>query len=179
LAAAAAIRRVLPPFVTAVALLRNPDAAEVEAALEALKPVCVQFHGEEPEDFCAGFGVPYLKALAMRGNAAPLAQLADRYRSAAGLILDGNAAGEQGGQGRTFDWRQALDSVQVPIVLAGGLTPANVAAGIALVGPYAVDVSSGIDADPAAAPGVKDWGKMCDFVRAVRRADHSPIADDR
>lgn len=163
--AAAAIRRELPPFVTAVALLQNASEAQVRAAITALKPDLLQFHGDEDEAFCAQFGLPYLKAVAM---AAPqdLSALAARYPSASALLLDSHGSG-LGGTGHTFDWNQ-VQPVSKPLILAGGLKPENVAAGIAQLRPYAVDVSSGIES----APGIKNFEKMRDFVRAVRLADH-------
>ncbi|HEY1077234.1 MAG TPA: phosphoribosylanthranilate isomerase [Fontimonas sp.] len=165
LSRAASIRTALPPFVAAVALLMNPSEREVHAAIEAIRPDLLQFHGAETPGFCASFGLPYLKAVAMKG-AVNLPREARRYKSASGLLLDGNAPGAMGGQGETFDWTQAR-GVKSPLIVAGGLTPANVARAVRLVRPYAVDVSSGIES----APGIKDAAKMRAFVAAVRRAD--------
>ena len=165
---AAAIRATLPPFVTAVVLLRNPDEAIVRDVIRVLKPTLLQFHGEESPEFCAGFGWPYLKAIAMQSEQRPLATVATDYATAAGLLLDGHAAGGLGGQGKSFDWTRATGDVRMPLLLAGGLGPDNVAAAIAAARPYAVDVSSGIES----APGLKDSGKMLAFVREVHRADH-------
>ncbi len=162
---AAAIRAKLPPFVDAVALFMNASATEVRAAIKAIKPDLLQFHGAETPEFCASFGLPYLKAIAMKG-AVNLPKEARRYKLARGLLLDGNAPGAMGGQGETFDWSQA-QGVKLPLILAGGLTPANIGRAVRLVRPYAVDVSSGIER----APGIKDAAKMRAFVEAVRRAD--------
>jgi phosphoribosylanthranilate isomerase len=161
------LRRQLPPFVHAVALLRNPEEGQVEAVLRALKPDFLQFHGEESAEFCASFGHPYIKAIAMQNQTRTLREIATEYGSAKALLLDGHAAGGLGGQGQTFDWQRATENLPMPIMLAGGLRPENVAAAIAAAAPYAVDVSSGIEA----APGVKDSGKMRTFVREVLRAD--------
>lgn len=170
LGAIAAIRRTLPPFVSCVALLRNPTLVAVEAVLELLRPDLLQFHGEESADLCRRFGVPYIKAIAM-GGGAPAPALLESYGDAAALLLDGHPPGELGGQGRAFDWGNAgVASVQ-PVILAGGLSPDNVADAIRALGPYAVDVSSGIEGDPRGAPSIKDSGKMEDFAAAVRRAD--------
>lgn len=168
LAAALALRAKLPPFVAAVVLLRNPDEATVRETLRVLKPDLLQFHGEETAAFCASFGWPYLKAVAMQDQPRSLAEIAAEYASAAALLLDGHAVGGQGGLGRAFDWQRASEKVGVPLMLAGGLRPDNVAAAIRAARPYAVDVSSGIEA----APGIKDSGKMRAFVREVQRADH-------
>ncbi|GAC1626404.1 MAG: phosphoribosylanthranilate isomerase [Nevskia sp.] len=167
LARAAELIAGLPPLLSSVVLLRNPDAAAVDEVLRTLKPSLLQFHGEESAAFCASFGWPYLKAVAMQGESRSLAAIADEYASAAGLLLDGHAAGGLGGQGRAFDWSRATENLRLPLLLAGGLGPDNVAAAIAAARPYAVDVSSGIEA----APGLKDSGKMLAFVRAARLAD--------
>jgi phosphoribosylanthranilate isomerase len=168
LEAAQALRQRLPPFVCAVALLRNPSAAAVRETLQIVRPDLLQFHGEEPEEFCAGFGVPYIKAIPMHGDLRPVLDRARAYRSATALLLDGHAPGELGGRGRGFDWGQAAGAFAKPMILAGGLDAQNVAAAILALRPYAVDVSSGIE---AGTPGVKDSGKMAAFARAVARAD--------
>lgn len=164
---AAALRRRLPPLVSATLLLRNADAAFVRRAIEAIEPDLLQFHGEEPPEFCAQFGRRYLKSVAMAGETRPLAAIAEDYAGAAALLLDGHAPGALGGQGRAFDWTRATAAVSKPLMLAGGLTPATVESAIAVARPFAVDVSSGIESTP----GRKDSGKMQDFVDAVRRAD--------
>ncbi len=162
---AATIRRRLPPFISTVALLKDADAAFVQDAIDVLKPDLLQFHGEEPADFCASFGLPYLKAVAM-GEKQSLAALARRYKGAVGLLLDGHSKGGMGGRGETFDWSR-VTAVKTPLVLAGGLNPANVGRAVRQLRPYGVDVSSGIEARP----GVKDHDKMRAFVEAVQRAD--------
>ena len=100
------------------------------------------------------------------GGKVALPTLARRYRSAAALLLDSHAPGGMGGSGQTFAW-QALPKLGKPVLLAGGLNPANVGRGIATIRPYAVDVSSGVESRP----GIKDHDKMRAFVAAVRRAD--------
>jgi len=162
---AAAIRRRLPPFVSAVALFQDADASFVQEAVDALRPELLQFHGDEDAEFCASFGLPYLKAVAM-GEKQSLAAQARRFRDAAGLLLDSHARGGLGGRGEAFDWSR-VTAVKAPLVLAGGLTPANVGGAVRQLRPYAVDVSSGIETKP----GIKDHDKMQAFIEAVRRAD--------
>ena len=162
---AAKLRANLPPFVSSVLLFKDADAGFVQEAIDAVKPELLQFHGAEAPDFCASFGLRYLKAVAMGGKVSLRAE-ARRYRDAAGLLLDSHAPGGMGGRGEAFDW-QALPKVAAPLVLAGGLHAGNVGRGIAAIQPYAVDVSSGIESRP----GVKDAGKMQAFVAAVRRAE--------
>jgi phosphoribosylanthranilate isomerase len=166
LAAAAAIRGRTPPLVTVVSLLRNHSAAQVREIIAAVQPQLLQFHGDEDPAFCAGFGLPYMKAVGMKGLGKPVAQVARDYADAAALLLDGHAPGEAGGRGERFDW-SAIAAIDKPVVLAGGLTPANVAEAVRIARPYAVDVSSGIEA----APGIKDSGKMEAFVRQVHGVD--------
>jgi len=163
--AAAAIRRTVPPLVSTVALFRNAEAAFVREALKVLKPDIAQFHGDEDVAFCESFGIPYFKAVAM-ADPQDLPKLAKTFASASALLLDGHDAKSMGGSGKTFDWSR-VQPVNKPLVLAGGLKPGNVAEGIAQARPYAVDVSSGIEASP----GIKDSEKMRAFVLAVRRAD--------
>ncbi len=165
--AAAQLRAGVPPFVSSVLLLRNPEPELVRTALHRVRPSLLQFHGEESAEFCASFGHPYLKAIAMQKQARTLAEIARDYASAEALLLDGHAPGGLGGQGMAFDWGLATEAVGLPVMLAGGIRPDNVATAIAAARPFAVDVSSGIEA----APGLKDSGKMRDFVREVRRAD--------
>lgn len=167
--AAAAIRRKLPAFVSAVALFKDADSASVQYAIDTLRPDLLQFHGSEDADYCASFGLPYLKAVAV-SEAGVYRREARQHRAAAGLLLDSHIRGGMGGRGETFDWKRAAAVVagaRLPLILAGGLTPSNVAKGIAALKPYAVDVSSGIETRP----GIKDPEQMQAFVRAVRRAD--------
>jgi phosphoribosylanthranilate isomerase len=162
---AAKLRASLPPLVSSVVLVKDADAAFVQEAIDALRPDLLQFHGDEDPGFCESFAMPYLKALPM-GGAVSLRAESRRYSKAAGLLLDGHAPGGMGGRGERFAW-SALPKVRQPLVLAGGLNPANVARGIAALRPFAVDVSSGIESKP----GVKDAAKMQAFIAAVRRAD--------
>lgn len=164
--AAAAIARALPPFVTRVGLFMDDPAALVEDAFARVGLDIVQFHGAEDAQWCQQFERPYLKAVPM-ADAAPdvIAAAAAAHPRAAGLVLDGHGAGEAGGSGRRFDWALARASQAPPIVLAGGLSPDNVAAAIKLATPWAVDVSSGVES----AVGIKDRAKMQRFITEVYR----------
>lgn len=158
-----AIRAAVPANIDLVALFVNPDAATVQAVITALQPSLLQFHGDEADAFCAGFGLPFIKAMAMGGDAGDIGQRQKEYPSAQAFVLDGHAPGQLGGQGEAFTWTN-LPALDKPIYVAGGLTPENVAEAIATVKPYAVDVSSGIES----AVGEKDVRKMWDFIRAAR-----------
>jgi phosphoribosylanthranilate isomerase len=163
---AAAICRALPPFVGAVGLFVDADAATVAAVLRQVPLDLLQFHGGELPAFCEQFGRPYLKALRMSDEADVTAALA-RYARARALLLDTYSADRPGGTGEVFDWRRIPAPARARIVLAGGLNPDNVAAAIAQVRPCAVDVSGGVEA----APGVKDAARIAAFMAAVRAAD--------
>jgi phosphoribosylanthranilate isomerase len=163
LAQARAIVEAMPPFVTTVALCMDDEANFVQEIIDTVRPSMLQFHGNESDEWCKQFGQPYLKAIAMGAGAAALYQLHD-HPHAAGLLLDGHGLGEPGGSGKSFDWSLMPRDLKQPLILAGGLNAANVAAAIRVSKPWAVDVSSGIES----APGVKDHGKLRDFVAAVR-----------
>jgi len=165
IAAAAAICRGLPPFVSKVGVFVNAAPAEVRRAVAACRLDAVQFHGDETPGFCARFVVPVIRAFRVSGPET-LDRLGD-YAVAAWL-LDSHVAGQRGGTGVTFNWELAAAAVKLgrPVILAGGLTPANVAVAVRAVRPYAVDVSSGVEA----APGCKDPKKLRAFVRAAKGA---------
>ena len=156
----------LPPFVTPVALFVDARSAEVERVVGEVNPQLLQFHGDETPEFCESFGVPYIKAVKVR-QGVDLLQYARRYRSAKGLLLDAFVAGSHGGTGSTFDWTLIPDQLPLPLILAGGLHQDNVADAIRRVRPWAVDVSSGVEA----AKGIKDAAKIAAFIRGVRNAD--------
>lgn len=163
---AAAIAAALPPFVTTVGLFVNPDVAEVEAVLRELHLDVLQFHGDETPEFCARFGVPWLKAVRVKPGV-DLVQCAIRYRDAKGLLLDAFVAGTPGGTGQAFDWGLIPAELPLPVILSGGLDPDNVRAAIEQVRPWAVDVSSGVEASK----GIKDAAKVAAFMRGVHSAN--------
>ena len=172
---AAELARRLPPFVTPVLLFVNEPAAVVREACERVPNALLQFHGDESPDFCrdASAGRPWMRAARIPADAAlpfDLLEFAAQYSQANALLLDAHVEG-YGGAGRTFPWSRLPTSVSCHAVLSGGLTPANVGDGILQVRPrfitLAVDVSSGVES----AKGIKDAGKIHQFVAAVRAAD--------
>lgn len=167
---AASIAAALPPFVTTVGLFVNPAAAEVEAVLRELRLDLLQFHGDETPEFCAGFGVPYLKAVRVKPGV-DLLQYAIRFRAAKGLLLDAFVAGQAGGTGQSFDWDLIPEGLPLPVILSGGLDPDNVRAAIERVKPWAVDVSSGVEAGKGinTLKGIKDAARIAAFMREVRK----------
>lgn len=164
--AARAIAGALPPFVASVALFMDDDDAFVREVADAIGPDLLQFHGLEVPEFCASFGRRYLKAVPMAGRGTDaIVEAARAHPRAAGLVLDGHGLGEAGGSGRAFDWSHARADGLPPLVIAGGLTPDNVAQAIHVAEPWAVDVSSGVES----APGIKDHGRMERFIEEVHR----------
>jgi len=160
------IARSIPAFVTVVGLFVNPDPQTVAAVLRQVPLQLLQFHGDEPPDFCDRFEVPYIKAVRMAPGT-DLLQYAARYEAAKGLLLDAYQEGLYGGSGSAFDWRAIPHNLPLPVVLAGGLTVQNVREAIRVVRPWAVDVSSGVEREK----GIKDPGLIAAFIRGARDAD--------
>jgi phosphoribosylanthranilate isomerase len=163
---AAAIAESLPPFVAAVGLFVNAAERDVRAVLDAVDLDLLQFHGDESAEFCARFGRPYMRAVRMEPGT-DLLEYAGRFSRAKALLLDAHVPGQPGGTGRTFDWAGIPRDLSLPLVLSGGLTAANVGRAVREVGPWAVDVSSGVESER----GVKDPKKIVEFIRSVRRED--------
>jgi|SRR3954470_20488599 phosphoribosylanthranilate isomerase len=172
---AAELARRLPPFVTPVLLFVNETADTVRAACELLPQAWLQFHGDESAAFCrdASAGRPWLRAARIPVDGAQpfdLLKFATEFNEARALLLDAHVEG-YGGAGTSFPWSRLPTSASFHAVLSGGLTPANVGDGIAQVRPrfatLAVDVSSGVESSK----GIKDAGKIHQFVAAVRAGD--------
>ena len=135
--------------------------------LELIDLTLLQFHGDEKPDFCSGFRKPYIKAVRVTDDV-DLIEYGSMYAGASGLLLDAYSQGARGGTGETFDWDLIPSELEIPIVLAGGLTPNNVAAAIDCVRPWAVDVSSGVE---GALKGLKETILVRDFINEVKNAD--------
>lgn len=169
------LRELVPEEIAVVALAMDNPVADIEAILENVRPDLLQFHGGEDDAFCAGFGTPFLKAIAMGGGLQDAAFIAAEFPSAHGYLLDGHAPGEQGGNGQRFDWKRVPRDFGKPgsnerVFLAGGLSADNVGLAIRTARPWGVDVSSGIESSP----GVKSAERMRHFVDEARRADRTP-----
>src|SRR5258708_16979072 len=166
-AAAWKIIRGLPPFVEAVGVFVNWPPVVVEALARALRLTAVQLHGaESPEEIATLARTRRVIKAVQVGRGFRVASLA-RYRAADGILLDGFARGLYGGTGRTLDWNLARAGRRYgQIILAGGLTPENIAEAIRVAEPYAVDVASGVEARP----GRKDHGKLRALFAAVESA---------
>ena len=174
---ARAIAAALPPYVTTVGLFVDPEPEVVRATLTTVALDVLQFHGHEPSELCRAFARPYVKAVAVgeRATVAGLLEYAARYSDAAGWLFDAPPSGGlPGGTGRTFDWNALPRDLARPLVLSGGLNAGNVGAAIRQLRPWAVDVSSGVEAiDGAGKPvkGIKDPERIRAFIEEVRHAD--------
>lgn len=155
----------LPPYVTRVGLFVNADAITVNEVLASVPLDILQFHGDESPHYCHAFTRPWVKALRMKPGL-DLQQSIAQYSGAHGILLDAWHAEKYGGTGTAFDWSSlSLHGDGPRIILAGGLQPANVAAAIRQVGPWAVDVSSGVESSP----GIKSAELVQQFISEVQR----------
>jgi phosphoribosylanthranilate isomerase len=156
----------LPPFVLPVGVFVNEDAAAVRTLMDECGFSLAQLHGDETAGYCQQLGRPVLKALRVkdRGSFLALAEFQGRAH-VRGFLIDAFSDRAYGGTGHRVDWTLAAEAARsVPILLAGGLTPSNVAEAVRLVRPYGVDVSSGVEASP----GKKDSEKVKAFIEAAR-----------
>ena len=163
---AAKLVATLPPFVTTVGLFVDADAEFVREGLADVPLDVLQFHGDESPEYCAQFGRPYLKAIRVKAGV-DLLQCAARFSAAQALLLDAHVEGVPGGTGTSFDWSLIPPSLPLPVILSGGLDVENVAEAIARVRPYAVDVSSGVEAGK----GIKDAAKIAAFMQEVNKSN--------
>src|SRR3569833_3413084 len=163
--AAAELVRALPPFVQSVGLFVNAKPAFVESVLQRAPLDLLQFHGDETPADCARFGRSYIKAVRVNRDTDLLKCAAD-FDAARGLLLDAFVPGVPGGTGERFDWGLIPPDLSKPVILSGGLTPDNVAEAVQRVRPWAVDVSSGVEATK----GIKDAHKIAQFIAKAKEA---------
>ena len=170
LSCAAELAKRLPPFVTPVGLFVNAPPSDIQAAINAIPQLVIQFHGDESAPDCDAVARPYIRAARMAAGF-DLIDFVNQYPNAQAILLDAHVEG-YGGGGKVFDWSLIPRNVPRPVVLSGGLHAGNVIDGIFQVRPSAVDVSSGVES----AKGIKDAAAMRRFCEAVREAD-ARIAD--
>ncbi|MBN1398331.1 MAG: phosphoribosylanthranilate isomerase [Bacteroidetes bacterium] len=156
------IIKLLPPFITPVGVVADVSNEEISDLIKITGIRCLQLHGSEVPDFCADLSVPAYKSF--RVNNGFDLQVLLNYRVPA-YLLDTYVEGTMGGTGRTFDWDIAVKAKSFgKIILAGGLTPENIAEAIKKVQPYAVDLNSGVES----APGKKDKNKLEHVFKIIR-----------
>jgi phosphoribosylanthranilate isomerase len=161
----AALLRQLPPFVQSVGLFVDADPAFIESVLRVAPLDLLQFHGDETPADCARHGRPYIKAIRVNPDTDLLKCAAD-FDAARGLLLDAFVPGVPGGTGERFDWNLIPPNLPRPVILSGGLDPGNVAEAVRTVRPWAVDVSSGVEASK----GIKDAQKIARFIANAKEA---------
>jgi len=162
--AARAIIKKLPPFIAKVGVFVDEQAGRVEEIAAEAGLTTLQLHGKESPAYCEEIGINVIKALRVRGEE-DIKNISSF--NVAALLLDTYKKGQAGGTGEVFDWALAVKAVgesSRPIILSGGLTPDNVAEAARQVRPYAVDVSSGVEA----APGIKDRALVESFIRRAK-----------
>lgn len=155
----------LPPFISKVGLFVNPSKEEVEDAIRVAKFDLLQFHGDEDEEFCNQFNLPYIKAFSVKSEV-NLVEYETNYNSASALLLDTYSEKARGGTGTTFDWNLIPAEESKPLIIAGGLNNENITDLLRHTTPYAVDVSGGVEV----LKGKKDYKKMENFILGVRNA---------
>lgn len=158
------LAREVPPFVSLVGLFVNASEARVNEVLERIPLDLLQFHGDESPDFCARFGRRWIKAVRVR-EAGQIDHAFMEYQGASGLLVDAWDPERYGGTGQSFNWNLIPGDRSLPLVLAGGLSSANVSRAIEQVRPWAVDVSGGVES----CKGIKDVVKISEFIKEVRR----------
>ncbi|MFW5824919.1 MAG: phosphoribosylanthranilate isomerase [Marinobacter sp.] len=172
---ARAIAAAVPAFVTVTGLFVNSDRIHVEQVLARVPLDLLQFHGDEPEDFCDQFHRRWIKAVRVRQRS-DIQQAFHTWSRASGLLVDAWDPARYGGTGQRFDWSVIPEHRPVPLILAGGLEPGNVAGAVQQVRPWGVDVSGGVEASDengGVRKGIKDTAKITEFVSEVNRANQT------
>ena len=157
------IINLLPTFLLRVGLFVNPSENEVLSAISDSRINMIQFHGDEDEEFCNQFNLPYIKAVAFRDDL-NLLEYCKLYASSSAILIDTYSKKLRGGTGETFNWDLLPKELPLPIIIAGGLDSINVSLLIKTLNPYGVDVSGGVEREK----GIKDYNMMKNFVLGVK-----------
>ncbi len=159
----------LPAFISVVALFVDASKTHIHQILDNVAIDCIQFHGNEPPEECRRYQKPYIKAISLSLSSSKDTQIASvvgHYHDACALLVDTYHPQVKGGTGECFDWNLMPKQCELPLILAGGLTPENAQQAIAQVKPYALDVSSGIEIKK----GMKAKVKMAAFMKQVNQS---------
>lgn len=159
---AQAIVRVLPPFVSVVALFVNENTERIRQVLAQVPVDILQFHGDETPEFCRQFDRPYIKAVRVQ-NTDDIIAAQQQYPDARAVLFDAHIEGEYGGTGHRFDWAMLPDQLSGHWILSGGLTPENIGEAVKITGAKIIDVSSGVES----APGIKSAEKIAALLAAL------------
>ena len=153
----------LPPFVNRVGLFVNANPSLIDEVLCEVALDTLQFHGDETVNECMQYDMPFIKSVGVSSET-DLKKISNDFSKASALLLDSYSSNTYGGTGTPFDWTLACVEIELPVILAGGLNPDNIAEAISQVKPYAVDASSGVES----AKGVKDIDKIKSFISNIR-----------
>jgi len=153
----------LPPFVNRVGLFVNANPSLIDEVLCEVALDTLQFHGDETINECIQYDMPFIKSVRVSSDT-DLKKISSDFSKASALLLDSYSSYAYGGTGKTFDWSLACVEIDLPVILAGGLNPGNVAEAVSQVKPFAVDASSGVES----AKGVKDVDKIKSFISNIR-----------
>ena len=159
------IINLLPSFVLRVGLFVNASKEEVLSAISDSSVNVLQFHGDEDEQFCNQFNLPYIKAISFQ-DGVNLLEYCKLFTSSSAILIDTYSENMRGGTGKTFNWDLLPKELPLPLIIAGGLDSGNVSSLINSINPYGVDVSGGVESDK----GVKDYTMMKNFVLGVHNA---------
>ena len=159
------IINLLPSFVLRVGLFVNASKEEVLSAISDSSVNVLQFHGDEDEQFCNQFNLPYIKAISFQ-NGVNLLEYCKLFTSSSAILIDTYSENMRGGTGKTFNWDLLPKELPLPLIVAGGLDSGNVSSLINSINPYGVDVSGGVESDK----GIKDYTMMKNFVLGVHNA---------
>ena len=159
------IINLLPSFVLRVGLFVNASKEEVLSAISDSSVNVLQFHGDEDEQFCNQFNLPYIKAISFQ-DGVNLLEYCKLFTSSSAILIDTYSENMRGGTGKTFNWDLLPKELPLPLIIAGGLDSGNVSSLINSINPYGVDVSGGVESDK----GIKDYTMMKNFVLGVHNA---------
>ena len=159
------IINLLPSFVLRVGLFVNASKEEVLSAISDSSVNVLQFHGDEDEQFCNQFNLPYIKAISFQ-DGVNLLEYCKLFTSSSAILIDTYSENMRGGTGKTFNWDLLPKELPLPLIVAGGLNSGNVSSLINSINPYGVDVSGGVESDK----GIKDYTMMKNFVLGVHNA---------
>jgi len=160
---AAKISQNIPPFIGKVGLFVNQKREEIFKCIDKVGLNVLQFHGDESQDFCDSFKVPWIKTIPV-DDKVDINERISRYDKASAILFDRLDQNARGGTGRSFDWNLLPSSLSMPFIVAGGLKPDNVGGLLNTVVPYAVDVCSGVEKEK----GRKDKQKLRQFIEEVK-----------
>ena len=159
------IINLLPAFVLRVGLFVNASKEDVLSSICESRINILQFHGDEDEQFCNQFNLPYIKAIPFQEEL-NLLECCKLFSSCSAILIDTYSGDMRGGTGQTFNWDLIPKNLPLPLIIAGGLNSGNVSSLINSINPYGVDISGGVELDK----GIKDYNMMKNFVLGVNNA---------